>query len=195
LRLLREAEARLRKVRLFVAVLLPDYVIQELLPICEQLKKQLLFVGHCTRPQNLHITLKFLGFVDKALIPKIDERLKAVHAPLCKATIGKLGVLPHPKMVRILFADIHSPELSTLVKQVEVALADMFASEDRAFKAHMTIGRIKKVRDKAAFLAQIDKVELLPLEFEIHSFFLIQSELTPNGPIYKAIASYTLSET
>lgn len=80
------------KKRLFVAVELSDEIKKEMTEICQHFQERNLFVGNCTAPQNLHLTLKFIGSVDQTVISKIDESLKNIYANACTGTLGNLGV-------------------------------------------------------------------------------------------------------
>jgi len=180
------------KKRLFISVELPEEVKSELKRVCDYFAGKDLFVGRCVRPENMHLTLQFLGSVYENMLPKIDRALKNVSFKICKAKLGQLDVLPSQKNMRILFADLHAPQLHRLAKQIEEVLAGIFDAEDREFKNHITIARIKSIKDKDTFLEQIAQFKVSPLGFEITEFSLQESELTPEGPIYKTVSSYKL---
>lgn len=182
----------MEKSRLFVSIALPEEVTQELIRICQYFTKRELFEGRCTRPENLHLTLKFIGSVSDTLVPKIDEILSNVFANEGKATLDGLGVFPHRRRIRILFVDLECTQLHILAKQIEQALFELFEPEVRAFKSHITIARIKKIEDQEKFLREVDRFVVKPISFDITEFTLVQSELTPNGPVYTTVASYPL---
>jgi len=180
------------KKRLFISIELPQEIKLELAKVCDHFARKELFVGRCIKPENMHLTLQFLGSVYDNILPKIDRALKNVSFKSCKAKLGSLDVLPSKKKIKILFANLNSPTLHILAKQIEEVLSDIFESETRDFKTHITIARIKSIEDKDAFLEQVSYSEFAPLEFEITEFLLKESELTPEGSIYKTVSSYKL---
>jgi len=180
------------KKRLFVAVELPQEIKDELASICAFFAKKELFVGRCTRPANLHLTLKFIGAVNKNVVPKINEALQAISFNVCQAKLGSLDVLPSRRMIKILFAHLNCPPLGILAKQIETVLADFVAPETRDFKNHVTIARIKSVQDKEKLLQEVDRFAVPALSFAIEEFVLKESELAPEGPIYKDVQRYVL---
>jgi len=178
--------------RLFVAVELPKEVKKELSIICDHFAKRELFVGRCTRPENLHITLKFIGSVCEGVVEKIDRDLKNIYIDACKATLHSLGVLPTRRISRILFVGLDCFCLPILAKQIEHNLSWLVKEEEREFKNHITLARIKKIENKEDFLYAVDNFGVPPLEFEIKEFVLKQSELTPEGPVYTDLSRYQL---
>jgi len=180
--------------RLFIAIDLPDVVKEELERICRYCKKRKLFVGRCTRPENFHLTLKFLGSVSEDVLPQVDELLQNIVASPCKAMLGHLGIFPHRRLMRVLYAELFSAPLEVLAKQIEQSLAGICEPEDREFKNHVTIARIKKVENKGFFLREVEGFAVKPLEFEINEFLLMCSDLLPEGPVYTTLARYRLHE-
>lgn len=184
------------KKRLFVAVDLPEDVKKELSIICEHFKKRELFIGRCTRSENLHLTLKFIGPVAESVIQKIDQALKNIYVDSCNATLSNLGVLPTRRISRILFAGLDCFCLPILAKQIEQSFLEQglswIKSEEREFKNHITLARIKKIENKEDFLYAVDNFGVPPLEFKIKEFVLKQSELTPEGPVYTILGRYKL---
>ncbi|MFC1842711.1 RNA 2',3'-cyclic phosphodiesterase [Candidatus Dependentiae bacterium] len=178
--------------RLFVAVEIPQHIKEELETICVHFTKRELFTGTCTSSENLHVTLKFLDSVSEDTIDKITESLKNIHANACKATLSGLGVLPTRRITKILFADLDCFCLSILAKQIEQELSWLLQPEDRDFKNHITIARVKNIEDKELFLHAVDKFQVQALSFDVTAFVLKESVLTPDGPMYSTIASYNL---
>jgi len=178
--------------RLFVAIELPQAVKEELTIICDHFAKRELFIGRCTRPENLHLTLKFIGPVFESVIEKVDADLKNIYVDVCKATLSSLGVLPTRRISRILFAALDCFCLPILAKQIEHNLSWLVPPEERNFKNHITLARIKKIENKEDFLYAVDNFGVPSLEFEIDEFVLKQSELTSAGPIYTTLSRYKL---
>jgi len=179
-------------VRLFVSVDIPDNY--ELRKICKNFWEQKFFFGRCTKAENFHLTLKFLGDVSEDRIPEIDAALKRVSFPIFEAHLGKLGVLPSRQQIRILFTHVVCAQLSILAKQIEDVLDPLFERENRELKSHVTIARIKTVKKKEQFLRAVDETEISDLPWKVDSFVLKKSTLTEDGPIYETVARYKLAE-
>ncbi len=59
--------------------------------------------------------------------------------------------------------------------------------------SHLTIGRVRHVRDRRAFLAEIEALDIPPVEFTAGEFHLVQSTLTPDGPLYQNLHTFALT--
>lgn len=179
-----------KTVRLFVSIDVPDSY--ELRDMCKDLWSKKLFFGRCTKSENFHLTLKFLGDVSEDIIPKIDAALKTVSFKFCEAHLGKLGVLPSEQQVRVLFVHVVCDQLPALSKQIEEVLAPWFKPENREFKPHVTVARIKTVKKREEFLRAVDETVISDLPWTVVSFVLKKSTLTDNKPIYETVARYKL---
>jgi len=183
-------ENKKETVRLFVSIDVPDGY--ELRRMCKDIWAQKIFFGRCTKVENFHLTLKFLGDISEDMIPEIDAALKTISFKSFEAHLGKFGVLPSREQVRILFASIVSEQLSDLAKKIEEALAPVVKLEERVFKSHVTIARIKTVKKKEQFLRAVDETEIPDLPWTVDSFVLKKSMVTEDGPIYEVVERYKL---
>lgn len=148
-------------------------------------------------PHNIHLTLKFLGEVDEAKIPKIIQSIKeaAIQFKPFRVALADIGVFPNLKFPRIIWIGIEEgkEKLEELAKFLENLLARLkFPKEKRSFSPHLTLGRIKSLRSKDAFCAKINEVRVEKLRQEIQSIILFKSTLAPGGPIYEKIAEVNL---
>jgi len=134
-----------------------------------------------------HLTLKFLGEVDE--VEKIKEKLKEIKFKLFKVRLGKLGVFPHKKHIKVIWISlIPEDEIKKLQKSVEDVLEQICKKEKRKFKAHVTLARVKFVKDKEKLLESL-KTKING-EFVIGKFKLIKSELISEGAIYTVLEEY-----
>ena len=179
------------KVRLFVGLKVPESVLEETLRIKGFLQKKRLFVGRWTKPENLHLTLKFLGEVDQNQASLIIESLKSVGLQPFNAVMGELGVFSSKKVIRILWIHIIGEELIGLQRHIDDLLAGHFKPEAR-FMSHLTIARIKSIAEKEQFLKEIDNFKIKPIKILVDEFSLIKSSLTPNGPVYTLVCNFPL---
>jgi 2'-5' RNA ligase len=185
----------LSKKRLFVAIGLPESLRNEL----EQLQKQLKPFGRDAKWVNvsgIHLTLKFLGYVDPAQIPEITEGLSqsvkahsavSIHAHGC-------GFFPNARRPNVLWVGIDAPELTPLQQTVEEAMEKLgFEKENRAFSPHLTLARFKDHRAHLALAKETEKLAGKDFgSFTANSFSLYESILRPQGAQYHILHDFQL---
>jgi len=145
--------------------------------------------------QNIHITLKFIGETVPDELPAIQSALaKAIEGispfELEIAKTGIFGSRYNPKV--IWFGIGHDPMLLNLVKNVAQNLEEIGIIGDRQnFVPHLTIGRIREIRDKNHFQQLIECFQDISLQKQtISGFDLYESILQREGPLYNVIESY-----
>jgi 2'-5' RNA ligase len=178
--------------RLFVAVEMPVEVIQKVLKIQEFLKQENLFKGTYIPQAGMHLTLKFLGDISRADLPRIDAALKSVFARPMPARLGSVDVFTHHRKISILFLHVTCPELTTVAERIDAALADLVAPEKRSFLSHLTIARVKSVDNPRRLREAVKGLQIEPLEFTIREFVLKESVLSPEGSTYFDVQRYYL---
>lgn len=147
---------------------------------------------------NYHLTLKFLGDIDEALIAPVSEALEdAVHLfPSCRISAKGLGIFPDPRRPRILWVGMESRGLLDLATKVETSLLPLgFAKEARGFQPHLTIGRW---RHPQRGLRQLGEILQGWHEYEFGHFSvgevkLYRSQLTPERAIYSNLTTIKLA--
>jgi 2'-5' RNA ligase len=184
--------------RLFLAVPLAPDVRDALVRAQGRLRRTRARVGWVA-PQNLHITLAFLGDVPAEAVPALGAALEAAGSPLASfdCRVAGLGHYGSPRSPRVLWAGVSegAAELGRLYAAVAPAVAAQgIALEKRPFHAHITLGRVRSARDAADVLAALEperEREFGPLRVE--SFELVRSVLQPAGPRYTVLRSVQLS--
>lgn len=184
--------------RLFIAVELPQPVIDEVVRIQSYLKKRNVFEGTYTHQGGMHITLKFLGDTSPQTLAQVTQALSAFSASSAhtreqkniQARLGSFSVFAVGQESKILFLHVHCPELTLLAARLDDLLAPWYAKEERPFVAHVTLARIKRVADREKFFAVLEEFAVKKIDFTIDRFVLKKSELTPDGPLYTDIATY-----
>ncbi len=184
-------------VRAFVAIKIDTRVAQRIGEAQSNLNTA--FTGiRWVKPENLHLTLKFLGSVgDDKVTPIADALGRALHLTPCFSVACRgLGVFPDIRKAKVLWVGLEGKPLAHLAATVEDALEPMgFAREKRAFKPHLTIGRW---RDSAG------RSDLLRRELErwqrqdfgtskVNEVILIQSVLKPTGAAYTPLKIFSLT--
>ena len=178
--------------RCFVAIEFSDEVIKEIARVQELLSK-IKFTGKLTELENLHLTLKFLGEIDDDKIKLVKERLGKIEFEKMKLKLGKIGTFSIRGKPKIVWIKIEGKEIHDLQKKIDEKLADLFAPEER-FMSHLTIARIKNVKDRKLFLGVLEKIRVPKIEYEIDRFYLMKSELKPEGAEYGFLGSFCLDD-
>ncbi len=148
-------------------------------------------------PENLHLTLKFLGNVSSATLPALTQALHAVTGSPFEISLGNVQAFPSLSQPQTIWIGVQDgqPHLAALAERIQVQLATIgFAKDMRTFSAHLTIGRVRQGYTLNGFR---DAVKNLTPAFvgrqRVDSFALIESYLTPKGPIYTPRATIALT--
>ena len=145
------------------------------------------FVGKITSSENLHLTLKFLGEIEDATLDEVKKKLSSIEHQSFELTLNELGVFSK-KFIKMVWVEVSTVSLQPLVDN---CLKDIFEPEHR-FMGHITIARVKKIEDKQSFLKLINATTINKIIFTVREFYLKESILTNEGPIYKVIDKYCL---
>lgn len=171
--------------RVFIAIDIPEESIKEIRKIQALLPK---FEGKKTEPNNLHLTLKFLGDVDPRNVRQIRQKLREIKFKIFETEIDSLGVF-YPQSIRIIW--LHMSNCDGLQNEIDKKLMGMFEPENR-FMSHLTIARVKYVKDKDKFLRGLEKIKFGKIKFKVENFKLKKSTITERGSIYEDLESYNL---
>ncbi len=178
-------------IRLFVAIDLPDAVKNGLSRICFGLPG-----AKWVQMDQIHLTLRFIGDVDGALFHDISSVLETVQDREFPLAIKGLGHFPPRKDPRVLWVGLEKcDELLSLRKKIDSCLVRLgVKSEKRKFAPHITLARLRKtpLSRMTTFLAG-NALFSLPA-FQVTSFFLYSSVLTPKGAIHTQEAVYRLNK-
>lgn len=139
-------------------------------------------------PNSFHLTLKFLGDV---VDPKpVAEALSCIGFCDFDLTLSGFGVFPSQKNIRVVWVGLNPiTDVANLHSQIDSVLQ----SPDPKWHPHITIARIKLVRDVARISTSLaSKTE--PIMTRVNSFALYKSTLTSLGPVYEMIAKFCSSK-
>ncbi len=150
------------------------------------------------KPNQLHITLKFLGEVPEKKISSIERELKSIKVPIFEMVFSHMGFFPNERRPRVIWIGISEgkSQLSTLAAEVNTRLSLIgFPKDKRKFSPHLTLGRIKKhyPDEQESLVDYAHSCDILEGEKEvIHSFIFKKSTLTPQGAIYENLSEFSL---
>lgn len=186
------------KIRVFIALALPEHVTGALDSLQQELKQFGIKMKY-TDPENIHLTLKFLGDIRAGQADAIGEKLKqaaAGFAPIELSAKG-MGVFPGIRKPRVLWTGVggQTENLEKLHTEVESAMEVLgFEKESRRFSAHLTLGRFKGRADQALLADAIRQFgDFASDEFTADALYLFKSSLTPKGPVYTVLSSHPLT--
>lgn len=189
--------------RLFIAVDLAIHVVERLVLVQREWAKRL---DDSVRirwvdAENVHVTLKFLGHTEPALVPLLEEALDTLVRPLFPFEVScqRLGAFPDARSPRILWAGLDpkgAEVMSLLQLSIEQDIASLgFPPEEREFKPHVTLGRVKSDRtyDMRSVVDELGAYDF-GTSF-IKDITLYESERTPNGARYTVLNRFSLGES
>jgi 2'-5' RNA ligase len=187
-----------KNIRAFLAIELPEDILQAMSGLQEKLKREIGGRISWTRPQGQHLTLKFFGDISvedvKNICTAVQKRI--VSGQSLNLKIEKLGVFPDTRKPRVLWCGVTGDveKLSVLQKQLENDFAGIgFPAEDRPFRPHLTLGRIKDSRGVSGISEALTKYSAFAAgEFICKELFLFQSKLSPQGATYTKLAEFAL---
>ncbi len=177
--------------RLFVGIALPEDIRFQLSLLCSGLPNV-----RWAPPENLHITLRFIGDVDGGAMQDVDASLAGVRAPRFSLSLGRVGHFGNGGNVRVIWAGVEkSAALQHLRDKVESAVVRAGLLPDgQKFSPHVTLARPKSAPPVAKLQDYLAHNNLFRTpSFEVTHFTLFQSFAGGDGSIYRAEGSYELS--
>lgn len=177
--------------RLFVALSLPEEVRHGLARLCYGLPGV-----RWVAPENLHVSLRFIGEVDGGAMQDIDAALAGIRAPGFTLELGGIGHFGNAGKLRAVWAGVKpEPALQHLHDKVESAVVRAGIEPERQrYKPHVTLARPNQPPHPAKlqeFLALHSLYRSRP--FAVTHFTLYSSFTSGEGPIYRAEQSYALT--
>lgn len=191
------------QIRTFIAIELNDTHRRALGEAQAQLKRDP--AGRNVRwvpPENIHVTLKFLGGVDAGKIPAVERAVAeaCVGIQPFTLTMEGVGAFPNLKRPRVVWIGIGGAieTVEQLANKIETACEALgFAREERPFSPHLTLGRVKREArpsDWQAIGAMIQNAQVGKLgEIQVASVSVMKSDLRPSGSVYTQLVQVSLS--
>jgi RNA 2',3'-cyclic 3'-phosphodiesterase len=187
-------------IRAFIAIEIPPALREQIAVQSLALKKALPVGIRWAAPQNIHLTLKFLGDIAPTSLPNLNHALAAITAQQTTfdISVGGFGVFPSPKSPRILWIGIQPPpDLAHLHRAIETTCARLgYPPEEKPFNPHLTLGRLRDQADMTSLRPALQQIQIGPLgQITVSSLTLFRSDLRPQGPIYAPLAHFPLIHT
>jgi len=184
--------------RTFLALPLAEGVVRRL----TEAQRQLATVGAHVRwvaPENLHLTVKFLGEVNDEDLGRVCRTAEEIASRVesFPFSVAGLSAVPPAGQLRMVWAGIDEStgRLEKLQGLLEAAYAELgFKAENRAFRPHLTLGRVKSGRGVAELRSAVG--ELAETDFgaqPAEELIVFSSTLTPAGPVYAPLTKAPLA--
>jgi len=188
-----------KNIRAFLAIEPPEDILRKISGLQEKLKCEISGRISWTRPHGQHLTLKFFGDISADDVKNICTAVQKHTASETSLNlkIEKLDVFPDAHRPRVLWCGTTGDveRLSALQKKIGGDFAKIgFPAEDRPFRAHLTLARIKDPRELTGIGEALTKYSLFTAgEFVCRNLELFQSNLSPQGAVYTKLAEFALS--
>ena len=174
--------------RLFVAIRPPRFVREQLLGVMGGVR-----AARWQDDDQLHLTLRFIGEVDRHTADDIHAALAAIHHPSFQISLNGIGSFERRGRAETLWAGVvpHEP-VKTLHNKVDQALVRAgIAPDQRAYLPHITLARLNRASGPIAGLLEESGGVVSP-PITVDSFGLYESQLTPDGAVYSFVERYRL---
>lgn len=184
-------------IRAFIAIKIPEDIIQQIVGVQDVLKRSGVSVKW-VEPQNIHLTLKFLGDIVESQIGGIVQVIQESTEEIdpFQISISHVGAFPNLRYPRVIWVGVQDVQkvLQKFQHRLEQGLTTLgFVIEEGIFKPHITIGRIKSQKGKGNLLRIVETLVNTQLGIvQVNSIHLIQSSLKPTGPEYTVLHTINL---
>jgi 2'-5' RNA ligase len=183
------------RIRLFIALPI-SHEIRKRCEALEEIGRQKTSSIRWVDPEQIHLTLFFLGWTDPALQPKIETQIREAareSAPFSAQVTG-LGVFPKPSSPKVFWVGVsNEPTLLALQENLSARMGGLgFSVETRPYRPHLTLGRMKGPVPEA-FKRWVTEGNGLQIgRCEMETVMLMESRMRPEGSIYTPLFTTAL---
>jgi|DewCreStandDraft_4_1066084.scaffolds.fasta_scaffold47982_3 2'-5' RNA ligase len=182
------------RLRTFIAILLDEAVRRRLVSLQDGMMSLAPDVKWVA-PENLHVTMLFLGEVDALEVVDICREVREVcsrRSPI-ELTLSGVGCFPNERRPKVIWAGIEQGReaLVELHHAIEEPLLKLgaYRREEREFTPHVTLGRAKGGELSLSFRQHLKQASTWQGgRMEVEAVHVMSSELTPDGPIYSVVS-------
>jgi RNA 2',3'-cyclic 3'-phosphodiesterase len=189
------------KVRAFVAIYPPTVVVSHLEAMQSRLRKTVASEAvRWTKPEQIHLTLQFLGYIKRDLLGQFETTLDCIAGDtetfsMCAVSVGCFPTRKQPRIIWAGFAGDLDP-LQALKQKLDIAFSELgYVPEKRKFHPHLTIGRVADLKISETKRLAKDIVKFESAQFgacPVRKIHLMQSILSPKGAKYHVLKSFPL---
>lgn len=149
--------------------------------------------------ENIHITLKFLGYIDELNLPLVNDIIKEAVADIVpfRVEFKGVGAFPRPERPRVLTVAVN--DTSGSLSRINARLEEEFSKklgiekEDRVYSPHLTLGRVKSAKNVKPLVQLMGRHSADDFGGErVESVALMRSQLSREGPAYTRLESFNL---
>jgi 2'-5' RNA ligase len=177
--------------RCFVSIEFPEHIRSEIFHAFENLNNSGTCSGDFVGKENLHLTLTFLGELSEEEIEKAKIVLGKIDFRKFTIETKEIGFFPNENYIKVLWVGINSNEIISLRNLIENSLKkEGFDIKNMDFVPHLTVARIKSVKNKDKFIEELGRVKLENMFFIAEDFALMKSILKKEGSEYKVLESF-----
>jgi len=186
--------------RAFIAIDLPGWIRDRLREVQDKLKGNQGGNISWSRPDGIHLTIKFLGDVEEGKIKEIGKVLERIAEGITpfRLLVEGVGAFPTISSPRVIWVGVKTEgeNLLVLQKGLEEGLAQLgFEKETRPFQPHLTLGRIRYLEDKKGLVESYRALGDIKLGgFLVEGIILFKSELKPTGAVYTKLKEVRLNK-
>ncbi len=172
--------------RLFIAVEASEEVKDYLKEIQNKIKK-----AGIRLTKGFHLTLRFVGEVPDEKVDHLKKSLSDMRYEPFKAKLNGMGYFPEEGKLRVAWVGLHPEDkIKELHEKVDDAVAKIGFQRDTRFKSHITVAKVKFMKNKREFKDKILSINVKPMDFMIDKIKLIKSTATDTGHVYDTIAEF-----
>ena len=175
--------------RLFVGIAVPEHIAEDMAQLCAGLPG-----AKWVAPENMHVTLRFIGEMDEAAARDIDDELQRVEAPAFDLSFAGVGTFGQGRKARALWVGVEAPPaLAHLQERVESAVVRAGqAREARKFTPHVILARFNRA-DALRLQGFVEGNNLFRAgPMTVEEFTLFESRMGKGGSVYIPLADYPL---
>jgi len=181
-------------VRAFIAITCPDELKKGILEIQKSINR----FGRMklVEPENIHLTLKFLGNVDDNKLNKLVNTLNFISEnEKFRISLRGIGAFPSPGYVRVIWVGVDkgSDKIRIIQKGIDKELSSHGFKKDKRFHSHFTLARVRSIDKQQIRRFLQDNATLELGSFGVTEINMMESKLSSRGPIYSITHSFKLS--
>jgi len=185
-------------IRVFIAIEIDSEIKNKLSEYLSKLKR----TGADAKwvfPENIHLTLKFIGYIEKEALIHLNRIINDAVFSIepFSISIGNIGAFPSLMKPRVVFACVqeHGNNLIEIYEKLDKGVEQLgIKKESKKYVGHITLGRVRSQKNISKLKNTLNSGTECCFGYErVTSLSLIQSKLTPTGPLYTRLNNFILN--